>query len=335
MITVIIIIIIIIKTRIIKINNNNKKKNNNSKLIRKSISYTDYPLLEGWKKSLPKEDHTRVSEPLFKQSTIKDKAELNMSKINKLWWYLRQPSLRVHQRPTVNTYFTRHLLLWMQRKLWQVRLHCPHDDHVKHPLTSAGLYPHVRQVLDLDGFYSLATEYLECGKCKRKVISWSQGILDKLDVGHRKQFPVIITYNYACDVRVLRLLRQRGFGNSSTQLQKKQTEQHKEQWLQRTAHYLIDCQTFVEASKRQLVLAPELDEPPSLPTLPKAGWLLTVYCRDVLSRLEEVKPYITSTFGSVLKIDSTKVKYYKQINYQVTLSLYINSNLLFGNTDIS
>ena len=95
-------------------------------------------------------------------------------------------------------------------------------------------------------------------------------------------------------------------------------------------------QTFVEASKRQLVLAPELDEPPSLPTLLKAGWLLTVYCSDVLSRIEEVRPYITSTLGSVLKIDSTKkVKYYKQINYQVTLSLYINSTLLFENTDIS
>ena len=50
-------------------------------------------------------------------------------------------------------------------------------------------------------------------------------------------------------------------------------------------------QTFVEASKRQLVLAPELDEPPSLPTLLKAGWLLTVYCSDVLSRIEEVRPY--------------------------------------------
>ena len=161
-----------------------------------------------------------------------------MSKINKLWWYPHQPSLRMHQRPTVNSYFTWRLLLWMPRKLWQVRLHCPHDDRVKYPLTSAGLYPHVRQVLDLDGFYSLTTEYLECGKCKRKVISWSQGILHQLDVGHRKQFPIIITYNYACDMRVVRLLRQCGFGNSSTQLQKKLTEHHKEQWLQCTAHYL-------------------------------------------------------------------------------------------------
>ena len=62
----------------------------------------------------------------------------------------------------------------------------------------------------------------------------------------------------------------------------------------------------MQASKRQLVLAPKFDEPPPLPTLPKAGWLVTVYCRDVLSQVEEVKAYITSTFGSVLKIDSTK-----------------------------
>ena len=192
---------------------------------------------EGWKKSLPKEDHIWVSKALFKQSTIKDKAALDVSKLNKLWWYRPQPSLRVHQRPTVNMYFTRCLLLWMPRKLSQMRLHCPRNDFDTHLLTSAGLYPHVRQVLDLDGYYSLVTEHLECGNCKRKVISWSQGFLDQLDVGHRKQFSIIITYNYACDMIVVRLLKQHGFRNSSTQLQKKLTEQHKEQWLQYTAHY--------------------------------------------------------------------------------------------------
>ena len=241
--------IIIIITIIIKINDNNNN-NNNNKLIRKSISCTDYLLPEGWKKSLPKEDHIWVSKALFKQSSMKDKVELDMSKVNKLWWYPPQPSLRVHQRPTVNTYFTRHLLLRMPRKLWQVRLHCPHDDCNKHPLTSAGPYPHVRQVLDLDGYYSLVSEYLECGKCKRKVIGLSQGILDQLDVGYRKQSPIIITYNYACDMIVVRLLRQLGFGNSSTQLQNKLTEQRKEQWLQHTAHYLTQIiGRFVEASK--------------------------------------------------------------------------------------
>lgn len=124
--------------------------------------------------------------------------------------------------------------------------------------------------------------------------------------GARRQFPIIITYNYACDMRVVRLMRQRTSGNSSTQLYKKLTEQHNETWLQHTAHYLTDCQSFVEASKQQLVLPPKIDDPPSCPPVPKPKWLLTVYCRDVLARLEEVKASVTSTFGSVLKIDSTK-----------------------------
>ena len=124
--------------------------------------------------------------------------------------------------------------------------------------------------------------------------------------GTPEAIPIIITYNYACDMRVVRLLRQRGLGNSSSQLQKKLTEQHNEVWLQRTAQYLTDCQTFMKASRQHLVLPHKFDDPPSCPTLPKAGWLLTVYCRDVLSRLEEVKASITSTLGQILKIDSTK-----------------------------
>jgi len=63
-------------------------------------------------------------------------------------------------------------------------------------LTACGLYKQVRQVVDLDGFYTLASEYLECGKCNKKYISWSDAILDQLDVGHRSQFPAILTYKY-------------------------------------------------------------------------------------------------------------------------------------------
>ena len=61
------------------------------------------------------------------------------------------------------------------------KLHCPHADCNKHALISAGLHLHVRQVLDLDAYYSLVTKYLECTRCKRKIISWSQVILDQLD----------------------------------------------------------------------------------------------------------------------------------------------------------
>ena len=127
------------------------------------------------------------------------------------------PSQHLNQPPAVNKYFRQHLLVWMQRKLWQFKLNCPHMDWNKHPLTSAGLYPHVGQVLYLDGYFSLVTKYLECSKCKRNVISWSQAILDQMDVGHRRQFPIIITYNYACDMKVVRFLRQRNSANTLTQ----------------------------------------------------------------------------------------------------------------------
>lgn len=62
-----------------------------------------------------------------------------------------------------------------------------------------------------------------------------------------------------------------------------------------------------------------------LPPLPKPKWLLSVYARDVLSRLPEVKAKITSVFGSVLKMDSTKkVKKIAQIILSVFILSLIN-----------
>ena len=111
---------------------------------------------------------------------------------------------------------------------------------------------------------------------------------------------------YACDLSVLRLLRQRGLGNSSTRLYKQLTEQHSEFWHQQVLHYLTDCQGFKKANASRLVTSPAFQDPPTLQAVPKPAWLLTVYCNEVLQRLEEVKASITSTFGTVLKIDSTR-----------------------------
>ena len=67
-------------------------------------------------------------------------------------------------------------------------------------------------------------------------------------MGHKLQFPTILTYRYTCDVRDIRLLRQRDLGNSATQLQRKLPEQHSERWLVRTIKYLNDCKHFRDAS---------------------------------------------------------------------------------------
>ena len=114
---------------------------------------------------------------------------------------------------------------------------------------------------------------------------------------------VLLCYRNACDVRVVRLLRERIVGNSVTQTHKKLLEQHSEDWLTRTLQYLTACQPFTESP---LTAAPTFAEPPERPSLPNPRWLLAVYVRDVVNRLDDVKAKLTSVFGAVLKLDSTK-----------------------------
>ncbi|KAL1006489.1 hypothetical protein UPYG_G00073010 [Umbra pygmaea] len=117
------------------------------------------------------------------------------------------------------------------------------------------------------------------------------------------QYPVLLTYRYSCDNQVLRMMRERTLGNSVTQLYKKLMEQHSEAWTQRILQYLTACEQFTQSF---LVQPAVFAEPPLLPALPKPKWLLAVDARDVLGRLDKVKAKITSVFGCVLKMDSTK-----------------------------
>ena len=93
----------------------------------------------------------------------------------------------------------------MPWKLWKVKLYCPHEGCDRQPLTSAGMYRTVRQVLEIDSKCNLAAEYLDCTFCQRKVISWSPEIVKQIDVAHQ---PV----------------EKKGLGKTTTQLQKKLTQ---------------------------------------------------------------------------------------------------------------
>ena len=79
-------------------------------------------------------------------------------------------------------------------------------------------------------------------------------------------------------------------------------EQHSEEWLHRTAAYLTACEPFASSH----LVSTTFKSPPALPDLPRPEWLLTVFISDVCLRLDEVKAKITSTYGSILKMDSTK-----------------------------
>ncbi|XP_019626538.1 PREDICTED: uncharacterized protein LOC109471641 [Branchiostoma belcheri] len=221
----------------------------------------------------------------------------------RLWWYPPQPVLCLPQAPaSPDAYFRRPFFLWMPYRMWAVRLRCVDSQCSGDRLTSAGLYRTVRRVLDVDGWYYMGTEYLECPQCGKKVAAWSGDILRQLDPGHRSLFPAILTYRYSCDYRVLRFLRERTLGNSVTQLRKHILEQHSEAYLKRCLHYLTDCEQFIN----RVVVRPSFAAPPVMTDVPQPKWLLAVYAKDVLQRLGEVKASVTSIFGTVIKMDSTK-----------------------------
>uniref|UniRef100_K1Q5S9 Uncharacterized protein n=1 Tax=Magallana gigas TaxID=29159 RepID=K1Q5S9_MAGGI len=111
-------------------------------------------------------------------------------------------------------------------------------------------------------------------------------------------------YCYACDLKIFRLLRQRGVGNSASKIRANVQEQHSEVWLQKCIQYMTDCQGFSLAAATGLILPPRHEEPPTLAPVPQCRWL--VYDQDVMQRIKEVKTNLSSLLGNILKIDSTK-----------------------------
>lgn len=220
-----------------------------------------------------------------------------------LQWHPPEPHLSSQMAPKTDRYFGHRLFLWLPKKLWRFHLVCPQGTCNNHELTSAGLYPVIRKVLDVDSMYNMVLEYFECSNCKKKEL---HGVLAQLDVGHRLQFPVILTYKYACDIRVIRMMRYQGLGSGPHRLYKAIVEQHNERYLQQCVTYLTHCKAFTDASSRGLVNRPVLSQPPAMLPVPKFKWLLNVHCQDVLQRIDEVKASITSIFGKILKMDSTK-----------------------------
>ena len=60
--------------------------------------------------------------------------------------------------------------------------------------------------------------------------------------------------------------------------------------------------------------------PPAFIPLPLAQWFETVHGNEVLAHLDEVKGVITSTYGRILKLDSTK-KVHMMLTYQTYICI--------------
>ncbi|TKS65157.1 hypothetical protein D9C73_028123 [Collichthys lucidus] len=254
-------------------------------------------LPESWRAALTAGQQDWIGRVLFTRDSS-GRSRLT-SELN-LWWYPPQARPIYNQPPaSPDPFFARRLFLWMLHRIWRLQLTCP-QPLCTGSLTKAGLYRTIRRVLDVDGWYLMVTEYLECRRCKKKVGGWSQGIIRQLPPTYSCQFPAVLTYKLSCDLRVVAQLRSRTLGNSANRLCNTLREQHTDAWMRRAIGYLGVCEQFLALGGRRF------PPPPQMPPVPSPIWLLTVYGYDVLTRLDESKARITSTFGSILKMDSTK-----------------------------
>ncbi|XP_054643300.1 uncharacterized protein LOC129187709 isoform X2 [Dunckerocampus dactyliophorus] len=254
-------------------------------------------LPKSWRQTLPEDHHDWVGRALFVRGP-KGKAVLT-SKLQ-LWWYPPTTPIYFTQPPaSPSAFFYMRLFLWCPYKMWGYKLLCP---TCKRRLTGGGLYKTVRKVLDISSWYLMATEYLECHTCKKKFASWAPALLDQMDMAHREKFPAILTYKLSCDKSLVAHLKARTLGNSTTRLHSTLLEEHTRKWACQSIEYLAVMKQFSCAGT---FLLPKVAVPPMC-QLPSVSWLLSVYVREVLPRLEDTKARITSTFGQILKMDSTK-----------------------------
>uniref|UniRef100_A0AAV2J8G0 DUF6729 domain-containing protein n=2 Tax=Knipowitschia caucasica TaxID=637954 RepID=A0AAV2J8G0_KNICA len=188
-------------------------------------------------------------------------------------------------------------------RMWGIPLKCP---QCSRKMNSSGIYSKVREVIDVySRYYLVGGDYPRCNKCALPVCPWSQDILSQLDVAHRSMFPAVLTTHLALDRKCMTFLKPRTSGNSSSYFQAAIEEVHSEEWARQAIRYLSDY----ESHKNMATFVPSAAAyPPPLPfrPLPLAQWFETVHSNDILSHLEEMKGVITSTYGRILKMDSTK-----------------------------
>lgn len=157
-------------------------------------------------------------------------------------------------------------------------------------------------------YYLVGGDYPRCSNCMIPVCPWSSEILQELDPSHRNKFPAVLTTKLALDSKCLTMLRPRTVGNSSSYLQQALQEVHSQEWAWQTINYLTDC----DVHKKSCVLTqskPVYQKPPPFCPLPLAQWFETVHANKILGHLDVLKGVITSTYGRILKLDSTmKVK---------------------------
>ncbi|KAK3787956.1 hypothetical protein RRG08_008973 [Elysia crispata] len=162
-----------------------------------------------------------------------------------MWWHPPQPALVYSQsQATPNVFFHHQFFLWMPYRMLAFPFLCCQPGCDWRQLSCGHYKTAPRRVIDQVDDYYMGTEYLECGKCHRKVPAWSQEILDQLDICNPLRFPAVLSYHLALDRRVVAELRDGSLSNSDTTLYRKLSELYYHDYMERVPNYRTVLEKF-------------------------------------------------------------------------------------------
>ena len=95
---------------------------------------------------------------------------------------------------------------------------------------------------------------------------------------------------------------ERSLGNSSSSLHSYLVVEHTRAWMARSMRFMAIYRMFEMPG----VTVPPLPAVPEMEPVPTSQWILSAFATESFSRLGEMRAKVTSIFGSVLKMDSTK-----------------------------
>ncbi|CAL8334536.1 unnamed protein product [Boreogadus saida] len=123
---------------------------------------------------------------------------------------------------------------------------------------------------------------------------------------HQALFPAILTPRRGVDKQVVRLMRDRTEGNTMVKVWRQVQEGHCEEYLQRKDLYTTLLCQLSRPGSIMSALGHQYQKPPTRRELPSPRLLRKAYLIYEAEHIEDYRTQIMSTFGKVLKYDSTR-----------------------------
>ncbi|XP_056879706.1 uncharacterized protein LOC130520133 isoform X1 [Takifugu flavidus] len=244
-------------------------------------------------------------------------------KDDRMWFHPPEvPGVVGRTVPSADSFFRSRVFFWRPVGVWRYSLRCPRAACPARENKGAFLYrcgySHtVRQICHVSGWYSMLTEVLACNACRKaakdseehaigRFPSWEGCILNQLSPAHQGMFPAVLTLRRGVDKQVVRLLRDRTEGNTMAKVWRQVQESHCEEYLQRKDLYTTLLTQYTKPGKITKSFSPKFQLPPPRRELPSPRLLRKAFLLAEAENIEDYRAQIMSTFGKVLKYDSTK-----------------------------